>query len=215
MQKLHIASALVGLLAAGCTTGSGEEPKDVAIEEVGFPASDLKLPQDAQNGELCGGLRGVRCDEGLYCAYSLEARCGATDQSGVCTRKPDACIQLYRPVCGCDGQTYGNACSAAQAGVSVKSKGPCEAPVAKVGESCGGFRVGPAPVCGEGLFCNYEIGAICGRADASGRCAQRPDACTYEYAPVCGCDDKTYPNACIAAQNGMSVLRDGACAGEN
>ncbi|WP_371400269.1 hypothetical protein [Priestia megaterium] len=34
---------------------------------------------------------------------------------------------MYQPVCGCDGKTYGNACQAAGAGVSVASAGACKA----------------------------------------------------------------------------------------
>jgi hypothetical protein len=78
--------------------------------------------------EFCGGIAGVQCtDAGEYCQFAPEAQCGAADQSGTCQPKPEVCTEQYDPVCGCDGQTYGNACQAAAAGVSVASAGECGA----------------------------------------------------------------------------------------
>lgn len=76
---------------------------------------------------------------------------------------------------------------------------------------CGGRRVGGDTACVEGTYCHYEPGAICGRADATGVCRVRPEACLANYRPVCGCDGLTYSNACNAAGAGVSVDHDGPC----
>lgn len=48
----------------------------------------------------------------------------------------------------------------------------------------------------------------------AGTCKPIPEMCTMEFAPVCGCDGKTYSTACVAGRSGVSVASNGACPGE-
>jgi hypothetical protein len=178
-------------------------------------AQDCRRPNNA-----CGGIAGVQCGAGEYCGYAPEAMCGAADQMGTCKPKPEACPLVYMPVCGCDGLTYGNACSAASAGVSVLHTGecgqpnPCDAP-----DACGPMPLFPLPRCPDGTPQNFLIECRRGESGVCGwvyeeqpcpdvqACAQEECGPVPSIAPPRKCEDGSMEQVSISCDRGS----DGMC----
>ncbi|HYO97788.1 MAG TPA: Kazal-type serine protease inhibitor domain-containing protein [Polyangiaceae bacterium] len=80
----------------------------------------------------------------------------------------------------------------------------CKAP------ACGGSA---GNTCTASEYCAYEPPAACGAADSESTCRQRPcQPCPELHEPVCGCDGKSYDNACRANAAGTGISAVGACA---
>ncbi len=169
----------------------------------------------------CGGKED--CGEGEYCDVGV-----ACEGAGECAVMPQGCTLEYDPVCGCDGTTYGNACGAASAGVSVAAPGECEdctpilcgpgeVPEDVDGDGCDD-TCSPSGVCGtiagipcdDGEFCNFGPGA-CLVSDMGGHCVEIPAQCPEVFSPVCGCDGKTYPNDCMRIKTKTQLDHEGPC----
>ncbi|MEM6954352.1 MAG: Kazal-type serine protease inhibitor domain-containing protein [Myxococcota bacterium] len=157
--------------------------------------------------EQACGSRGLEpCAAGEYCDFEPAALCGRADAPGVCRPRPEACPAVEAPVCGCDGQTYSNACVAAAFGVSADYEGACEPD--GVGEACGGLA---GLSCAPGLRCDYSAHEGCG-LDYEGVCVvDEAHACSREYWPMCGCDGVTYSNDCARIAAGVVLDHEGAC----
>ena len=75
------------------------------------------------------------------------------------------------------------------------------------GATCGGIG---GEICGADEWCDYPDDQ-CGATDGQGTCKPRPNACTDEEAPRCGCDGTVHSNACDAETAGVDVSTLGTC----
>jgi hypothetical protein len=76
---------------------------------------------DSPPGRVCGGLGGFSCRPDEWCDFTEPHWCGGADETGVCQPRPNVCVDILDPACGCDGVTYPNPCEANAAGVDTRS----------------------------------------------------------------------------------------------
>lgn len=127
----------------------------------------------------CNCADDSECVDGQFCAG--ETSCSLP---GSCLPKPDECDPSdTQRVCGCDGVSYDNECSAFQAGTRVSALGDCQCT--------------DEAECAQDEYCNAIT------CDGPGVCVARTDC--EPNGEVTGCDGVVYEDACAAAAAGVRV----------
>lgn len=175
---------------SGGVTGAGGATTSTATATTS--TSSTSSAGTGGEGAFCGGIAGIQCAADEYCDFPAN-NCGNADDSGTCKPRPMACDAVYFPTCGCDGQIYGNDCTANTAGHDVAPAGFCTPPV-------GMFACGQHFCNQKTQYCEKVLSDVSNWPDDY-FCLELPGACLV--APSCSCIAAApCGNTCAATSDG-------------
>ena len=93
-------------------------------------AANCRCPKNLKpvcaDGQTFGNACMARCEGNFKFAKGACSEVSKKLKKKEVKAKSCVCPMHWMPVCGVDGKTYGNSCSASCEGVSIKKQGSCE-----------------------------------------------------------------------------------------
>lgn len=171
----------------------------------GSSATDASAePPAAGSGGRSSGSGGAAADSGGNPGGGTDGTAGPRPGAGGAAGRGGVAGVAGPPLAGMGGPP---------AGGPPAGRGGPPGPGAGTPGPGGGVRCGTrgGVDCGEDQFCKRDGDPECGATDRGGVCEDLPQDCSQVFEPVCGCDEHTHPNACMAHSTGISVKREGLC----
>ncbi|MCH9685426.1 MAG: hypothetical protein K0V04_28585 [Deltaproteobacteria bacterium] len=179
----------------GPATSAGSGSTQGSASSVGSTGTGAVDSSGTGAGQSCGDMS---CADDEYCDWDLDTCGEQKSEAGTCLPRPKACPAVYMPVCGCDGEVWGNACNANGAGVDVDIDGACEVPEDT-------FPCGPL-FCQPGFeYCQVQVSDVGGFPDVY-TCVQPAPCGTPQVDCSCLAREPCFDFSCEDLPDGGSEI---------